>query len=139
MLPLVAGAAVAGVTEVISALVKKYIPDPEQQAKAEFEVFKAVQSSDLAQIAVNVEQAKSANWFVAGPRPAAMWVGVFGLAYTYLLFPFALAIVGYFNPEQVTKMLNVLPKTDGILVELIFALLGLSGLRTFEKTKGVAR
>lgn len=88
----------------------------------------------LAQIAVNVEEAKSTDKFTSRGRPAAIWVGVFGLAYSTIVEPFmrfiATVIFGY---------TGVFPEVDsGVLMSVLFGLLGLSGLRSYDKKHGVA-
>lgn len=86
----------------------------------------------LAQIDVNKEQAKSINWFVAGARPAAMWIGVFGFAYAAIIEPaarFVAMLKGY------TGAFPALDTT--ITMQLLFGLLGIAGMRMNEKVKGV--
>lgn len=87
----------------------------------------------LAQSKINEIEAASPNLFVSGWRPAAGWSAVLGLFYTFLAYPlitWASSIWKFAGP----------PQTDTtILMELLFALLGLAGLRTHEKKQGVAR
>lgn len=79
-----------------------------------------------AQIEVNKVEASSGSVFVAGWRPAVGWVGAASLAYTYILQPF----IGIF-----TKV----PDIDaGDLTTILLAMLGIGGMRTFEKYKGVS-
>jgi len=80
----------------------------------------------------NIAEAKTGNWFIAGWRPFIGWVCGLGLVYTYVLAPFlhsAFKVLGLDFP---------LPELDmGILINLVLAMLGLAGLRTFEKKWGV--
>lgn len=79
-----------------------------------------------AQIEVNKIEAASGSVFVAGWRPAVGWVGAASLAYTYILQPF----IGIW-----TKV----PEIDaGDLTTILLAMLGIGGMRTFEKYKGVS-
>ncbi len=80
----------------------------------------------------NIAEAKSGNLFIAGWRPFIGWIGGFALAYQFILAPFLHSFFKVFN-------LNFeLPQIDwGILIQIILAMLGMAGLRTFEKTKGV--
>jgi hypothetical protein len=80
----------------------------------------------LAQVEVNKIEASSGSLFVAGWRPAIGWVGATALAYSYVVSPF-LAIW------------MTVPKTDfDGLIYIITAMLGIGGMRTFEKVKGVS-
>lgn len=111
-----------------------FIPDPKQRAEAMESLMTNLQQWDAQQNAVNVEEAKSTNLFVAGWRPAIGWVCAIALFYTYILTPFA--TWGFAIAEvEVPPM----PKLDNNLWELLFGMLGMGGLRTLEKIKGVAR
>jgi len=90
-------------------------------------------SLQLAQIGVNTEEAKSTNWWVAGGRPFVMWVSGFAFAYAAVFEPIcrfiAQVLYGY---NGAFPVLN----TD-LTMQVLMGLLGLGGLRTFEKFKGV--
>ena len=72
--------------------------------------------------------AQNPSIFVSGWRPFIGWVGGLGLAYQYVIRPFAVGF-GWHD----------LPVLDSSLNELVFSLLGMAGLRTYEKMQGVAR
>lgn len=88
-----------------------------------------------AQIAVNEKEAQSPNRFTAGWRPAVGWICVVAYAWTYLLYPIIAWTCFFIDPALIPPR----PVTDSILTELLWGLLGLGGLRTIEKLKGVAR
>ena len=104
----------------------KFIPDPEAKAKFESELRDSLQGWDKQQNEVNVVEAQNSNLFVSGWRPALGWVGAIGLLYQYLLRPIAVG-AGWHD----------LPTLDSSLMELVTAMLGMAGLRTYEKTLGV--
>lgn len=88
----------------------------------------------MAQIAVNVEEAKSTDKFTSRGRPAAIWVGVFGLAYASIVDPFM-----QFAARVVFGYGGTFPELDTtITITVLFGLLGLSGLRSLDKKNGVA-
>lgn len=101
-------------------------------------------SLQLAQIAVNTEEAKSTNWLVAGWRPAVGWVCVAALALSYM--PKAIVLTAFWayqaylnlaHPEIEVQALLPFPDlgvTD--LLGLLGAILGIAGMRTVEKVKG---
>jgi len=130
--PLLA-AAVPAVIEVVSDLLRRWIPDPEQRAEAVQAVLSVMQQSDAAQVEVNKIEAQHASLFVAGWRPALGWLGAGGVAYVWVGWPmltWASENFGWIAPPQLDL---------GELMTLLFGLLGLAAYRTWEKTAGVAR
>lgn len=112
-------------------------PDPSQAAAAKLELFKLQQSGELAQITgqlqINQTEAASASVFVAGWRPFVGWICGAALAYKFILAPavaFGLAASGH----PVT--LPVLDWSE--MSTVLLGMLGIGGLRTVEKIKGVA-
>ena len=112
-------------------------PDPAQAAQAKFELFKLQQSGELTQIAgqleINKEEAKNPSVFVSGWRPAIGWVCAFALFYQYIGRPVSQGIAA-----AIGHPIPVLPGLDDNLWQLLLGMLGLGGLRTFEKIQGVA-
>ena len=111
----------------------KFIPDPEAKAKAEGELRSSLQLWDKGQTDINAVEAANTNLFVSGWRPFIGWVCGIALAYQYVAAPLLMWIA-----SSLHIALSAPPKLDGTLWELVFALLGMGGLRTFEKVKGVA-
>lgn len=127
---------ILSIIEIGAKLLDKVIPDKDAREKAQAELLKAASDQDfqlsLAQIRVNEEEAKSDNIFKSGWRPAIGWICVFGLAYNFVIYNLLLWLVATFS-------LNITPPAlmSDILMELVFAMLGLGSLRTFEKVKGI--
>jgi hypothetical protein len=125
-----------GIDNAIAAALKvldKFVPDPQAKAKAEGELRSSLQAWDKSQTDVNVVEAANPNLFVSGWRPFIGWVCGIALAYQYVASPLLMWIA-----SSLHIALSAPPKLDGTLWELVFALLGMGGLRTFEKVKGVA-
>ena len=88
----------------------------------------------LAQIAVNVEEAKSLDPFTSRARPAAIWVGVAGLAYAGVVEP-----VLRFVATVAFGYTGLFPEIDSNLtLQVLGGLLGLSALRSYDKKNGAA-
>lgn len=123
--------------DLANSIINKIWPDETEEKKANAENIRLqiVSAFQLvtAQIQTNIEEAKSASIFVAGWRPAIGWVCALALGYQYLVRPllswFA-AVVGHPIPPM--------PGLDDNLWELMLGMLGIGGLRTFEKVKKVA-
>ena len=120
-----------------NTIINKIFPDPTQANQAKLELLKLQQSGELAtmtaQTDINKEEAKSSSLFVSGWRPAIGWVCALALAYQYLIRPLAGTVASIF---EIT--IPVLPGLDDNLWQLMMGMLGMGGLRTFEKVQGVA-
>jgi hypothetical protein len=125
-----------GIDDAIAAALKvldKFVPDPQAKAKAESELRSSLQLWDKGQTDVNAVEAANPNLFVSGWRPFIGWVCGIALAYQYVMAPLFIWVASSLHITLISP-----PKLDGTLWELVFALLGMGGLRTFEKVKGVA-
>ena len=118
-------------------IIDRVWPDPAQANIAKLELLKMQQSGELAvitaQIDVNKAEAASPSLFVAGWRPFVGWTCGAAFAYKFVLAPalaFGLAAAGH--PVE----LPVLDFTE--MSTVLLGMLGIGGLRTFEKIKGVA-
>lgn len=88
----------------------------------------------LAQLRINEAEAKHANWFVAGWRPAVGWVCVLALLYQMVLWQIIVWVMTIWMPDKsIPPTLN-----SELLLTLLSGMLGIGGLRTFEKAKGVS-
>ena len=98
------------------------------------------QAIDLAQIEVNKVEAASASVFVAGARPAILWVGAIAMAWTFIAHPMLVWAWALFQANgYIPAGLQPPPTLDSeALWVIVSGILGLGGFRTFEKTKGVA-
>jgi hypothetical protein len=124
---------------IVMDVVGRFLPeDKEARAKAE-RVVKAQLTThlaqiDIAQLGINKQEAVHRSVFVAGWRPFIGWTCGVALAYTYVIQPiliFGLGQAGY---------LVSLPTMDiGEMMPVLMGILGLGGLRTFEKYKGMAK
>ncbi len=105
-----------------------------ERAEAKLKVIEELAKPHHYQALTNLEEAKHASIFVAGWRPAIGWVCAAGIAYAVLIYPFSGMIATFIDPSI------QLPEIDSsILMTLTLNLLGLGGLRTYEKQKGIAR
>lgn len=122
------------VVGVAGKVLDKFVEDKDLKAKLEAELKSQIVSLDLAQAQANTEQAKHPSVFIAGARPAIMWICAFGLGWQFVFQPIAIWIVA------VSGSAVVLPdiQTEGLLT-LTLSLLGLGGMRSFEKSKGIQR
>lgn len=119
--------------DIRAAITGKSVLDPNEQAKIEMQLLQLENSFLEAQSSINLKEAENPNLFVSGWRPAAGWTCVVGFAYTFLLYPIAVwasVNFGYKGPPQIDTTM---------LVQLLFGMLGLAGLRTYEGKEGIKR
>ena len=135
---------IAALIPAIAGIVDKIIPDPQAAADAKLKALELAQKGDLAaldaelrlalgQIEVNKAEATT-DMFRGGWRPAVGWVCVVGLGYQFILQPVLPWLVALFGAQ-----VPPLPAIDNeTLMVLLTGMLGLGGLRTFERVKGKA-
>jgi len=121
----------------LSEVLDRVIPDQASAAKAKLEMearlLEAATTQASQQAEINKVEASHQSIFVSGWRPYIGWVCGMAIAWAFLLAPmlsWLLPVVGV--------VAVVPPLQTEFLLELVFAMLGLGGLRTFEKLKGVA-
>jgi hypothetical protein len=137
------GSIIEGVGKVADSLIttdKERLEMALEERKLDLEEKRIDQETDLAQVEVNKIEAASASVFVSGWRPAVGWVGVLGLAYQFLGYPLMQWCWAFGQGmDWVPKELSPPPDLDvEQLMTLLAGLLGFGGMRSFEKSRGVA-
>ena len=112
------------VADLASNVINKIWPDKTEAEKAQLAA--AVQLVN-GQLDINKAEATNPSWFVAGWRPYIGWICGTGLGYQFLVYPILIAFI----PK--IQQLDM-----GTLLTLLLGMLGLGGLRTYEKVKDVA-
>ena len=129
------------VIESVGKVAGDLITTDKERMQLELEGRKLDQAIDLAQIEVNKTEAAHSSVFVAGWRPAIGWIGAAAMAYQFLLYPMMLWVWTYLQGMGwIPKELTPPPVLDADQLWVILSgILGIAGMRSFEKTKGVAR
>ena len=134
-----------GVSEAVSGVadvVDRFVETQDEKTAAELknrlldlERAKLADRGDERQTEVNKEEAKHTSLFVAGWRPSIGWICALALGYVYIWYPLMTWALVVFGSELVVP-----PNVDlNALYPLMLGLLGLGGMRSFEKHKGVHR
>jgi len=123
----------------VTGLLDKFIEDKDQKAKLAHDLATMAErhAQELAkgQIEINKAEAQHRSLFVAGWRPFVGWTCGVALAYHFVVAPLVLFATAYAGVE-----IPALPEFDmGSLLTVLMGMLGLGGLRTFEKFKGVSK
>lgn len=118
-------------------IIGRFFPDKEEARKAEAEFLRLAMDGELkqviAQLQINAQEAAHPSIWVAGWRPFYGWVGGAGFLYACLLQPLLVWVArirGWSEPPQ----LDV-----DLLMVVAGGMLGIGGLRTYEKRKGVTK
>lgn len=131
---------VGGIVEAVGKVADDLFTSDEERAKAELDAYNAETGRAALQTEVNKVEAAHASIFVAGWRPAVGWIGVGAMAYQFIVYPFLvwcwalMQAMGWISP-----LLGAPPmlQTEALWV-ILTGILGLGGLRTTEKVKGVS-
>jgi hypothetical protein len=127
-----------------SKVIDKIFPDKDAADKAKIEMLKLQQEGAFkelelqfdnmkAQIGVNAKEAENPNLFVSGWRPGVGWVCVTAYAFNYLIMPLANWVAKWMDAAAPA----IVALDTGELTTLLFGMLGIGGLRTYEKVKRV--
>ena len=115
----------------VTNILDKFIEDKDQKALLAHEVATMAenhaQNIALAQIELNTQDAKG-NWFQSSWRPLCGHVCVLGLAVNFLISPIA-AGFGVSVPQA----------DMSVMMPVLMGMLGLAGMRTYEKKSGVQK
>ena len=114
----------------IGSLLDELFTSDEETLNLEILKQRVAQQPNLVQNKINQVQAAHRSLFVAGARPFLMWVCGLGFLFAFVINP----ILQWLWPEIGTPQLPL-----DVMMELTLAMLGLAGLRTVEKLKGVSR
>ena len=123
----------------VAHLLDQFIEDKDQKARLSHEIAtmaqRHAQEQILSQLEVNKTEATHRSIWVAGWRPMIGWTCGVALAWHFVLAPVML-----FAAAWAGVTLPALPSFDmDSLMTVLLGMLGLGGLRTFEKSKGLAR
>ena len=123
----------------VTGLLDKFIPDADEKARIAHELAtmgeRHAQEALLAQLEINKAEAASGSVFKGGWRPAVGWVCASAFAYHFVLQPILLFVVALTGTE-----LPTLPEFDmSTLLPVLGGMLGIGGLRTYEKQKRLTK
>ena len=125
---------ITAISDLIKTGLEKWLPDASIREQAAMQIAAQVHAQTMAQIEVNKVEAASQSLFVAGWRPFVGWCCGASYAYTFVLQPFLIFIL---TAAQVNVDIAQLPVLDmGELGVVLFGMLGLGAMRSWEKVKG---
>jgi len=122
----------------IAGLLDKFVEDKDQRNALAHDIAtmseKLIAQQNLAQMEVNKAEASSSSLFVSGWRPAVGWCCVFAMAGNFIVTPFANFALGLAGMSITIPLVPL-----DTMMPVLLGMLGLGGLRTYEKSIGVHR
>ena len=125
------GAGAAAPIDALGKLFDKLFTSDEERLQAQAVLDKLKAHPAELQVELNKIEAAHRSVFVAGWRPAVGWICAAGIGWAYLGHPLFLWAAALWFPGTAPPAID----TDG-LYQLVLAMLGMAGLRSFEKTTG---
>ena len=122
----------------VTGLLDKFIEHKDQKNQLAHEISTMAErhAQELAkgQLEINKAEAQSRNVFIAGWRPFIGWTCGVAMAYNYVIHPILMFTLAQFN------YLVAIPALDlSEMMPVLMGMLGLGGLRSFEKYKGISK
>ena len=123
----------------VTGLLDKVIEDKDQKAKLAHEIATMsdthAQQALMGQLEINKAEAASGSVFKGGWRPFIGWVCGVAFAYHFVLQPLIV-----FGVTAAGVDIPALPEFDmGSLMTVMMGMLGLGGLRSYEKKQGITK
>ena len=122
----------------VTGILDKFVEDKDQKAALAHEIAtiadKQANEQAKAQIQLNAVEAATGSLFIAGWRPAVGWCCALAMLLNFILIPFinlGLDVAGVSIQLELINMETMMP--------VLLGMLGLGGIRTAEKIKGVQR
>ena len=122
----------------VSGLISEFIEDKDERNRLAHEIATLAEKQHhaevMAQVQVNKAEAAHKSLFVAGWRPAIGWICGLGMPANFIIVPmtnFGLALAGSPIVVPLIELETMMP--------ILLGMLGLGGMRSYEKAKGIAR
>lgn len=143
MNPLIVG----GIVEAVGKVADDLFTSDKERLDAEIELRKVqVEEQKVeagliqGQLDINKEEAKHSSVFVAGARPAILWIGAISMAYQFILYPLMVWLWVFMQAKGWIPMEISPPPildTEALWV-VVTGMLGIAGMRSVDKIKGVS-
>jgi|TARA_E500000318_G_scaffold98481_1_gene99837 hypothetical protein len=120
--------------EAVGNIVDELYTSEEERQQAKLAIQKVEAKLKEKQLDINKAEATHRSIFVSGWRPFLGWISGLSIGYVYLFQPILDMILQMFQVQVDWVQLDL-----GQLMPLVLGMLGLGGLRSFEKAKGLTK
>jgi len=128
------GGGKGGALETISKVVDELHTSEEEKLDKKILMQRLQQKLAEKQLDVNAKEASHRSVFVAGWRPAIGWCGALALFFSFILSPCIEWYAKFSGMDIVPPAIET-----GPLLAIVTSMLGVAGMRSFEKAKGIAK
>lgn len=134
---------ISGIIGIGGKLIDKMFPDPEQKAKAQLELVQMQQAGELEELKTElsaiISESQSADPWTSRARPCFLYV-----MYIMILSSIVMGVVAAVNPAVADHIANGMKAWLASIPSDLYTLfgvgyLGYTGVRTFEKKKGLSK
>ena len=128
------GGGKGGALATISKVVDELHTSEEEKLDKKILMQRLQQKLAEKQLDVNAKEASHRSVFVAGWRPAIGWCGAMALFFAFILSPCIEWYAKFSGVDIVPPAIET-----GPLLAIVTSMLGVAGMRSFEKAKGIAK
>ena len=128
------GGGKGGALATISKVVDELHTSEEEKLDKKILMQRLQQKLAEKQLDVNAKEASHRSGFVAGWRPAMGWCGAMALFFAFILSPCIEWYAKFSGIDIVPPAIET-----GPLLAIVTSMLGVAGMRSFEKAKGIAK
>ena len=128
------GGGKGGALATISKVVDELHTSEEEKLDKKILMQRLQQKLAEKQLDVNAKEASHRSVFVAGWRPAIGWCGAMALFFAFILIPCIEWYAKFSGIDIVPPAIET-----GPLLAIVTSMLGVAGMRSFEKAKGIAK
>tara|TARA_R100001443_G_scaffold102087_1_gene110163 strand:+ start:24804 stop:25214 length:411 start_codon:yes stop_codon:yes gene_type:complete len=122
----------------VTGLVSEFIEDKDEANRLAHEISTLAEKQHhaevMAQVEVNKQEAAHKSLFVAGWRPAIGWICGLGMLSNFIIVPMTNFVLALVESPVVVPLIEL-----ETMMPVLLGMLGLGGMRSYEKAKGVAR
>jgi hypothetical protein len=144
-----APAVIAGLFGIGEKLIEHFFPDPTKAAEARMELIKLQESGELQRMAmendllkgqldINKTEAATGSLFIGGWRPAIGWTCAISLFCYYVPYVLVATVLWAWRVIETGQLVARPDLGIADLIGLVMAMLGIAGMRTYEKKHSVA-
>jgi ABC-type sulfate transport system permease component len=128
------GGSIGEMAEGVANAIDRFVETGEEKKAAELLLLKMQQEPDKWQAQINMIEAQHRSVFVSGWRPSLGWLCSFGIGWVFIVAPITQVVF------QALGTPIIMPEiATGELMTLVFAMLGLGGLRSYEKKHNLTK
>jgi len=129
------GGGIGDVVGAVGNVIDELHTSDEEKAKAKLDLEALRQKPGLYQAMTNLYEAQHRSMFVAGWRPMVGWVCALAMAFNFLLLPFMTFFASMFGKGDLVPP----PLDMEVMLTVLLGMLGIGGMRSFDKSRGTSQ